>query len=301
MTIRVGCCGYPVSIKRYQETFQIVELNNTFYQYPKDSAVEKWRRESPKDFEFTVKANQEISHKCRLKIDLAAEAFNKMKKICHVLQARMLLIQTPGSFTPDELGEAHEFFKRADRDALTLVWETRGHEWETTEVRDTLRKILEDLNIPHVTDPLRLMPVYTGHVAYFRLHGLGARMYYYQYTDSELEELYNRVKPFGRLDYEVYVFFNNLSMFEDAKRFLHFLKNGEFPSPTGSVGLDSVRAIIGRTRYPLTKSMLTRKVGWRIVELEEGKQVRLEDFLKNLPSRKYNSVEEVIEEIRKEC
>jgi len=299
MTAKVGCCGYPVSMKKYRETFQVVELNNTFYQYPKDSAVEKWRNESPKGFEFTVKANQEISHKYRLKTDLAAEAFDKMKKICRILQARVLLIQTPGSFRPDQLGAAHEFFKEADRDGLTLVWETRGDEWEKPEVRDLLRKILDGVGVSHVTDPFRLMPVCTGRVAYFRLHGLGARMYYYQYTDRELEELHNRVKPFDCLDHEVYVFFNNLSMFEDAKRFLHFLKNGEFPSLTRSVGLDSVRAIVERTRYPLTKSMLTRKVGWRIVELDEGKQVRLEEILKDLPSENYRNAEEVIEDVTK--
>jgi len=297
MTVRVGCCGYPVSMKRYQEAFQLVELNNTFYQYPKDSALERWRRESPRDFEFAVKAHQDISHKHRLKLDLATEAFNTIKNICRILQARMLLVQTPGSFTPDQLGDAYEFFKKADREELTLVWETRGAQWEKTGVRDELRKVLEEVDVPHVTDPFRLRPVHTGGVAYFRLHGLGKQMYYYQYTDKELEELYNQIKPFNHSDREVYVLFNNLSMFDDAKRFMYFLEKREFPSLRESVGLDAVRAVIERTRYPLTRSMLMRKVGWKIIELEEGKQIRLEELLKDLPSRKYGNAEEVMEEI----
>jgi len=276
-----------------------VELNNTFYQYPKDSAVEKCRREAPEGFEFAVKANQEISHTYRLKLDLVAEAFNRMKGICQILQARVLLIQTPGSFTPDHFGDVYEFFKRVEREDLTLVWETRGIQWEKAEVQDELRKILGEVGVSHVTDPFRIMPVYTGCVAYFRLHGLGRRMYYYQYTNRELEELYDKIKPFDYSDREVYVLFNNLSMFEDAKRFVYSLDRGEFPSLTGLVGLDSVKAVLERTPYPLTKSMLMKKFGWRIVELEEDKQVRFEDLLKNLPSKRYKNAEEVIEQIKR--
>jgi len=299
MTVKVGCCGYPVSMKKYRELFQVVELNNTFYQYPKDSTVEKWRKESPEEFEFTVKAHQEITHKHRLKFDLAADAFNRMKKICHMLRARILLIQTPPSFTPDHLGDAEEFFRNVKREDLTLIWETRGNKWETPDARERLQEVLEELDVPHVTDPFRAMPVYTGCVAYFRLHGLGARMYYYQYTDRELQHLYRLVKPYDDSGLKVYVFFNNLAMFDDALRFMHFLNKGEFPSLTGSVGLDSVKTVIQRTKYPSTKSVLLKKLGWRLVEIEEGKQIRLEEILKEIPSKNYQKPEDVIEEIKK--
>ena len=33
--IKVGCCGYPTSAKGYHENFCVVELNKTFYQYPR--------------------------------------------------------------------------------------------------------------------------------------------------------------------------------------------------------------------------------------------------------------------------
>ena len=86
-------------------------------------------------------------------------------------------------------------------------------------------------------------------------------------------------------------------MFEDAKRFLHFHENAEFPSVTGSVGLDSVRTAIERTRYPLAKSMLLKKLGWRIVEIREGKRVRLEEILRTLTSKSYENADEVIDQI----
>ncbi|MFQ6095595.1 MAG: DUF72 domain-containing protein, partial [Candidatus Bathyarchaeia archaeon] len=195
--------------------------------------------------------------------------------------------------------DAIQFFKNVEREGLTLILETRGEKGEKTEICERLHKVLEELDVPHVTDPFRVMPVYTSRVAYFRLHGLGPRMYYYQYTDEELEGLYRLVKPYSDSGKNVYTLFNNLSMFDDAKRFLHFLHTGEFPSLTGSVGLDSVRKVVERTKYPLTKSMLLKKLGWRIVEIEEGKQVRLEDIIEKLPSKRYENTEQVISEIIK--
>jgi len=296
--IKVGCCGYPVSREKYREAFSLVELNRTFYKYPRLSTVTRWREEAPEDFEFTVKAHQEISHKHKLRLELAQEPFERMKEICRRLNARILLIQTPASFKPENLKKAERFFEEISRDGLTLVWETRGPLWEKTETRERLRDVLEKLDIPHVTDPFRTMPVYTGRVAYFRLHGLGERLYYYQYTNEELRRLFDLVEPLDTKDREVYVLFNNLSMFEDAKRFLSFIKDGSFPPLTEEKGLDSMRTVISKTRYPSTKSMLMRKLGWRLVELEDGRQVRLGGILKALPSGTYKSVDEVLKEIK---
>jgi len=296
--IRVGCCGYPVGKEKYMEALRLVELNRTFYNYPKTSTVVRWREEASEDFEFTVKAHQDISHKHMLKLEQAREPLERMKEICRILNAETLLIQTPASFKPDNLKDAEEFFKGIDREGLTLVWETRGPPWERTEIRDRLRNVLERLDVPHATDPLKVMPVYTGHVAYFRLHGLGERMYHYQYTDKELLKLYGLVKPLDTADREVYVLFNNLSMFEDAKRFLSYIKCGRFPSLTGVAGLHSVRVLTSKIRYPSTKTLLMRKLGWRLAELEDRRQVRLEELLRNLSSKTFKNVEEVLKEIK---
>ena len=90
--IKVGCCGYPVSGQKYRETFRLVELNSTFYRYPRLSKVQRWREQAPEDFEYTVKANREISHRHRLVLEQTLEPFEKMKEICHLLDAEILLI-----------------------------------------------------------------------------------------------------------------------------------------------------------------------------------------------------------------
>jgi len=40
------------------------------------------------------------------------------------------------------------------------------------------------------------------------------------------------------------------------------------------------------------------KLGWRLVEMEEGRQVRLNELLKDIPSKTYGSVEEVLREVK---
>ena len=295
--IKVGCCGYPVGRKRYQETFRLVEINRTFYKIPNISTVIKWRREAPEDFEFTVKAHQDISHKYKLKLEDALKPFETMKIVCKNLAAKILLIQTPASFKPDQLGDAEEFFKGIQREELIVVWETRGPLWESEETRERLRSVLESLDVPHVTDPFRSLPVYSSSIAYLRLHGSGSRMYYYQYSDEELSELYRIVKSLESNGREVYVLFNNLSMFEDASRFLAFIETGRFP-PLTLRGTDSIRALLTRMRYPLTKSVLMKRIGWRLIELEGQKQVRLEELFREIPSGTYRNAEEILREAK---
>ena len=297
--IKVGCCGFPTSMKRYFENYKLVELNSTFYEYPKLETVEGWREKAPEDFEFTVKAHQDISHKAKMRLDeTSIQAFEKMKKICRILNAKVLLIQTPGSFRPDKLGEAEKFFTNINREDLTLVWETRGPEWEKPEIIEKLSQVLSRLNVVHVTDPFRVLPAYTSQIAYFRLHGLGKELYYYQYTDEELRRLGETAKKFEDESKTVYVLFNNLSMFEDGLRFMQYLATGKFPKITGAVGLESVKSVIAKTRYPAPKSMLVKKVGWRLVEVEEDRQVRLAELLAELPSKTYRSVDEVLGALR---
>ncbi|MEM2970878.1 MAG: DUF72 domain-containing protein [Candidatus Bathyarchaeia archaeon] len=297
--IKVGCCGFPTSMKKYFEKFSLVELNNTFYQYPKEKTVEGWRIKAPENFEFTVKAHQDISHKSKIKIDEASlQAFERMKQICKTLNSKVLLIQTPGSFKPDKLGDAEKFFTEINREDLILVWETRGPAWEKPEVYEKLGKVLEKVDVTHVTDPFRIMPAYTGKAAYFRLHGLGEQMYYYQYSDVELQKLKELVTPYEKRGKEVYVLFNNLSMFDDGIRFVEYLSKGKFPKITGSTGLDSIREVIEKTRYPTTKAMLMKRLGWRLVEEEEGKQIRLSTFLADLPAKTYKNPEELLKDIK---
>jgi hypothetical protein len=123
-------------------------------------------------------------------------------------------------------------------------------------------------------------------------------MYYYQYSDAELQRLKESITSYEKDGKMIYVLFNNLSMFEDAIRFRKYLTDGKFPKITSSIGLQSLKEVLGRTRYPISKNALIKKVGWRLVEVEEGKQERLNTFLVDLPSKTYKNVEELLNEIK---
>ena len=108
-------------MKKYYESFHLVELNSTFYHYPRISTVAGWRDNAPADFEFTVKAHQDISHRFRFAVEPSLKPFEQMKEICKILEAQVLLIQTHGSFGPNKLGDAYNFFRKIPRDDLECM------------------------------------------------------------------------------------------------------------------------------------------------------------------------------------
>ncbi len=299
--IRVGCCGYPVSKNSYYKEFNLVEINSTFYEYPKMALLEKWRKEAPKDFTFTVKAHQDISHKHRLEPNPEClKSFERMTEICQILGAQILLIQSPASFKPsrEALMRMEEFFRRTGRLGLETVWESRGSGWEQPDVRTELANVLERVSVTHVTDSLKGMPAYIESIAYFRLHGLGPRKYYYQYSKRELNKLVELLKAIEGEGKAVFALFNNLAMWEDGRRFQTYLKTGVLPPLTETVGLDSIREILKRTRFPATKSGISKSVGWRLAEARNGEEVSLDALLAKLPNKAFKSIDEVVDALR---
>ncbi|MCX7794450.1 MAG: DUF72 domain-containing protein [Thermodesulfovibrionales bacterium] len=229
--IKVGCCGFPVSRKRYFESFKVVELQETFYQMPEPALAEKWRRDAPEDFEFTLKAWQLITHEPksptyrRLKIEIPEKkkqyygsfkptdevmtAWQKTLEIAKILKAEVIVFQCPASFIPSEENKNNmkRFFKNIISTNFILAWEPRG-QWSSNEIKT----ICEELNLVHTVDPFRERSLY-GNITYYRLHGIeGLR---YKYTEQDLKRLYTLCSE----DKTYYVMFNNINMFEDALRF----------------------------------------------------------------------------------
>lgn len=216
---------------QYFRTFRLVEVQQTFYEPPQISTVQRWRAAAPTGFEFTLKAWQLITHPPqsptyrRLRTPLSAEqlrgcggfqateivhmAWTRTRAVAEALGARRVLFQCPARFTPvpEHVRSLREFFRRIERGGLDLVWEPRG-DWPDSLVRE----LCEELGLTHAVDPFRQVPVW-ARVPYYRLHGLTG--YRHRFTDEELEELCQRV---GRGP--AYVLFNNVSMREDALRFL---------------------------------------------------------------------------------
>ncbi len=220
MKLKVGCCGFPVSMKKYFETFDVVEVQKTFYKPPEVKTAEKWRKSAPEDFEFTIKAWQVITHppssptyrkagirfeNCGFSDQLKLFSWHgKNEEIAKALGAKVIVFQTPKSFkdTSENMENMRAFFNSIDRN-FTFCFEPRG--WSEEKVR----QICEELGLVHVVDPFVSRQVY-GEICYYRLHGFD---YKHKYTDEELEKLLSMI------DRDGYVMFNNVHMFDDALRF----------------------------------------------------------------------------------
>jgi len=242
MMIKVGCCGFAKGKKEYFKHFKLVEIQQTFYRIIPEDTLERWRREAPDDFEFTVKAFQGISHPIRsptwrrsgleLKGDEkygnlqpskeVMDSWEITRKACKILGARICVIQLPKGFkdTEENIRNAKEFFSNIDREDLEIAIELRG--WKD----ENIKRLCEEFDLIDCRDPFASRPTYIGQrsISYLRLHGSppGSKMYSYRYTDDDLSKLAKMVREIGGR--ESYVLFNNIYMFDDAKRFIEVIK-----------------------------------------------------------------------------
>jgi uncharacterized protein YecE (DUF72 family) len=89
-------------LAEYSKHFGTVEVNNTFYRVPSESTLLKWKEQTPKDFLFSAKFPQVITHRKMLK-DCKPETQFFIERIS-VLQEKVgpLLLQFPPLFGPKE-------------------------------------------------------------------------------------------------------------------------------------------------------------------------------------------------------
>lgn len=233
--LKVGCAGFPVSQRRYFAAFPVVEIDSSFYQPPQAATARRWRETAPKDFEFTVKAWQLITHPAgspgyrRMTAKLrpeklarcghfqdtpeVAEGWRRTEETARLLGARIILFQTPTTFFPgaENLRAFYRFFRRLPREEFVYVWEPRGESWQTPVVR----KVCAELDLVHGVDPL-VSPPARGRLRYFRLRGKHRDRHVdaqHRYSDDELAAVEAQCRDGG-----AYVIFNNSDRFEDAGR-----------------------------------------------------------------------------------
>ncbi len=244
----VGCCGWPEARPRYFDHFPVVELQDTFYEPPSAALAEKWRRQAPAHFRFAMKAWQLITHAAtsptyrRLKTPIDAKArgacgsfrpgaevraaWERTLAVARAVHAAAIVFQCPASFRPsaENVANLKTFFRQAEREGWLMVWEPRG-EWPPAQVR----AISEECDLVHCVDPFQGEPTY-GKALYFRLHGRGT--YRYRYSDEELRELRETLaRQQAASPRPAFVMFNNISMRDDALRFLELVSSPREPAP----------------------------------------------------------------------
>lgn len=279
----------PNKLRSYSRIFNFTEVNYTFYEYPDARRVETWRRTVPKDFVFSVKCHQDLTHRIGLRpVEEAYRVFNQMVSYCRILDAHFLVLETPPSHIFDESGieSAREFFAAADHGEVRLAWEVRS------PMTSKVTRLMQEFNIVHSVDLSREEPSFKSDVVYSRLFGKGKHNIY-QFTDEELVEIDGKL---AKLSPRIAaISYHGVRMNTDAMRFKQYKSTGVFPSVTSFVGINSARQVLSEdARFPSSKAELIEDQGWKVIDLAPSKRVHLADLLSKIPDRKYYDLGEVV-------
>ena len=150
----------------YSSQFDTVEINNTFYRMPQESALHGWMRATPERFRLTLKAPQGITHRARLKN--CAEPLQHFLKMAAVLGAKRgaLLFQLPPNLRSD-LSLLAGFLELLPA-GIRAAFEFRHPSWLAPAVYQQLAARNVALCVAD-SEKLSTPPEITADYAYFRL------------------------------------------------------------------------------------------------------------------------------------
>ena len=199
--------GLPASrmLARYQQDFDTVELNNTFYRLPPSSAVEAWRDTTPANFRFAVKGSRFLTHMKKLKDPEAG--LEKFFAPVELLGPKLgpILFQLPPHWEVDT--ERLESFIHALPQGHRYAFEFRNPTWNGPEVLDTLRRGNAAWCAFHLAGYQSPVEI-TADFTYVRLHGPGGK-YQGSYDDEVLRGWARRIREWSSELSAVYVYFDN--------------------------------------------------------------------------------------------
>ena len=198
-------------LAHYVREFGTVELNASFYRWPREATFASWNRGLPEGFLLSVKAPRGLTHARRLR-DPGVWA-ERIRACWHELRDRrgVLLVQ----LRPDDArtGPADDERLRSFL-ALLPPWlrvavELRHPSWHVEEVFGLLAErgaaycVMSGAGLPCV---LRV----TAPFAYVRLHGPDDRaLYAGSYSAADLAWWADRIREWEAGGVEVFAYFNN--------------------------------------------------------------------------------------------
>lgn len=233
---------YPPGLKRASElafasrVFESIELNGSFYSLQRPSSYATWYRETPRDFEFSIKGGRYITHLKRLR-DVEGALANFFASGLLNLREKLgpILWQLPPQlgFEPERLERfldllphdlralerlARRHERRLDGRAVVDAGEPNRRVRHTIEVRhpsyvdDRFLQLLGRYGVAVcVADTAGLYPMIdeaTADFGYVRLHG-SKRLYVSGYEANELEAWAARLRRMLNRGQDVYVYFDN--------------------------------------------------------------------------------------------
>ena len=201
--------GLPAArrLQHYTAEFRTVELNASFYRWPRTAAFAGWRRRLPEGFRMTVKAPRGLTHGRRL---YSPEQWvERITAGLHELGDRRgpLLVQLPPAMPRDDA--RLDYFLGRLPDWIPVAVELRHPTWQADEVFGLLAHhgaayvVMSGAGLPCV---LRA----TAPFVYVRLHGPDHNhLYAGSYSGTDLGWWADRIREWAGQSRDVYAYFNN--------------------------------------------------------------------------------------------
>jgi uncharacterized protein YecE (DUF72 family) len=220
MDVHVGCSGWFYSHWRgifypaqepttdlwfayYANVFDTVELNAPFYRWPKPATIQRWKREAPKGFIYSVKVNRLITHERRMR--RTKQLVKSYYEIAAVLGEKMgcFLFQFPPSYHYSA-ARLKGIVTQLDP-AFRNVVEFRHKSWWRPRVYRAFAEA--NLTFCAVSAP-RLPEEFPANqkIVYLRLSGK-SRWYRHDYSAEELQVWCDRLLDSGAE--QIWIYFNN--------------------------------------------------------------------------------------------
>jgi uncharacterized protein YecE (DUF72 family) len=191
----------------YVGNFGTVELNASFYRWPRTVSFASWRRRLPHGFQLSVKAPRGLTHAKKLYspevwIDRIAQCWHELGD-----RRAVLLVQLPPAMERDD-GRLTYFLDRLP-DWIRVAVEFRHDSWHADEMFLLLERhgaaycVMSGANLPCI---LRA----TSSFVYLRMHGPDPEhLYGGSYSDADLSWWADRIRKWRHSGKEVFVYFNN--------------------------------------------------------------------------------------------
>jgi uncharacterized protein YecE (DUF72 family) len=220
--IRIGTSGwhykhwigryYPEGIKPaemldyYVRDFDTVEMNNTFYQLPKESSFDAWRAAVPSNFVFALKGSRFLTHMIKLK-DPERGIGNFLPRARRLgRKLGPILWQLPPKWNVN-VERLEEFLTKLPR-GLRYAFELRNPSWMCDRVYEVLHKHNAAFCVYELAgyrSPVEITATWT----YVRLHGPTQFKYQGSYSDAQLMKWAQWIDDRAHKLERIYVYFDN--------------------------------------------------------------------------------------------
>ena len=213
---------YPEGMRRghlnfLAQEFNSVEVNSSFYHLPRASTFEKWSREVPDDFVFSVKLSRYITHQRKLAVVRMA-LYRFLTHAKRMAKLGVVLVQLPPSLRFDEallkayLTDLADSCARAGV-APRFALEPRHPSFlqNAESLIPLLRAQRVAIVFPHSAKIPSFAPTdehVTSDFVYVRFHGPG-EFAASRYGEALLTPWAARIARWQRAGYDAFIYFNN--------------------------------------------------------------------------------------------